>query len=190
MEAPWVRSYSVVRCVRRLMGRPLCCSAADNGLWGERAYGDRSTCYPATHDSAESPCFHGCLVFLRRRLPPQSPPSHPLHPSLHSQQQPSPWGCSASPNSSSQPLPLPGDLCPCPGCVWLRQALILIPFRPPQLSCFTVRIKRLSSDSDIRPMWASVPASVPPPAEGRTGPTNTPVFPLVPSSYRVLCGSI
>jgi len=34
------------------------------------------------------------------------------------------------------------------------------------------------------------PASVPPPAEGRSSPTNTPVFPLVPSSYRVLHGSI
>ena len=30
------------------------------------------------------------------------------------------------------------------------------------------------------------PASVPPPAEGRSSPSNTPVFPLVPSSYRVL----
>ena len=34
------------------------------------------------------------------------------------------------------------------------------------------------------------PASVPPPAEGRSSPTNTPIFPLVPASYRVLCGSI
>ena len=34
------------------------------------------------------------------------------------------------------------------------------------------------------------PASVPPPAEGRSSPTNTPVFSPVPSSYRVLCSSI
>ena len=34
------------------------------------------------------------------------------------------------------------------------------------------------------------PASVPPLVEGRSSPTNTPVFPLVLSSYRVLCGSI
>ena len=33
------------------------------------------------------------------------------------------------------------------------------------------------------------PASVPPPTEGRSSPTNTPVFPLVPSSYWVLSGS-
>ena len=34
------------------------------------------------------------------------------------------------------------------------------------------------------------PASVSPPAEGRSSPTNTPVFPPVPSSYGVLHGSI
>ena len=36
------------------------------------------------------------------------------------------------------------------------------------------------------------PASVPPPAEGRSSPNpdNTPVFPVVPSSYRVLRGSV
>ena len=34
------------------------------------------------------------------------------------------------------------------------------------------------------------PASVPLPAEGRSSPANTPGFPLVPSSYQVLRGSI
>ena len=52
---------------------------------------------PPTSDSAVSPCFHGCLAFLHRHFPPQSPPSHPLDPSLHSQQQPSPWDCSTIP---------------------------------------------------------------------------------------------
>ena len=33
------------------------------------------------------------------------------------------------------------------------------------------------------------PASVPPPAKGRSSPTNTPIFPPVPSSYWVLLGS-
>ena len=67
-------------------------------------------------------------------------------------------------NSSSQPLSLPADVCPCLGYVWLQQGcLILIPFRLPQISCFTLSLKCFSSDSDNCP---------------------------VPSSYRVLCGSI
>ena len=48
---------------------------------------------PATCDSAAAPCFHDCLALLHRHFPPQSPPSHPLDPSLCSQQQPSPWVC-------------------------------------------------------------------------------------------------
>ena len=52
---------------------------------------------PPMHDSGVSPCFHGCLTFLHRHFPPQSPPSHLLDPSLHSQQQPSPWDCSTIP---------------------------------------------------------------------------------------------
>ena len=62
-------------------------------------------------------------------------------------------------NSSSQPLPLPGDQCSCPECVWLcKDCLILIPFRLPQISCFTLSLKCFSSDSDncravgIRPL--------------------------------------
>ena len=53
---------------------------------------------PSTRDSAVSPCFHGCPAFLHRHFPPRSPPSHPLDPSLHSQQQPSPWDGSTIPN--------------------------------------------------------------------------------------------
>ena len=44
-------------------------------------------------DSAVLPCFHGCLAFLHRHFPPQSPLSHPLNSSLCSQQQPSPRDC-------------------------------------------------------------------------------------------------
>ena len=52
---------------------------------------------PPMHDSAVLPCFHGCLAFLHRHVPPQSPPSHLLDPSLHSQQQPLAWDCSTVP---------------------------------------------------------------------------------------------
>ena len=78
---------------------------------------------PGTQDSAVSPCFSGCLAFLHQHFPPRSLPSHPLDPSLHSHQQPSPWDCSTIPKLSSQLLPLPEDHRPSPGYVWLWQGL-------------------------------------------------------------------
>ena len=57
-----------------------------------------------------------------------------------------------------------------------KDCLILIPFRLPQISCFT-----LSFVSPLTQTIAScgdrTPASVPPPVEGRSSLTNTPVFP-------------
>ena len=50
-----------------------------------------------TRDSAVLPCFQGGPAFLHRHFPPWSPPSHPFHPSLCSQQQPLPWDCSTVP---------------------------------------------------------------------------------------------
>ena len=87
--------YSVVQCIRRLMGQPLYCSAPDAGVWGER--GAMVMAPPPMCDSAVSPCFHGCLAFLHWHFPPGSPPSHPLKPSFRSQQQPSLWDCSTIP---------------------------------------------------------------------------------------------
>ena len=52
---------------------------------------------PPMHDSAVSPCFHGCLAFLHRYFPPRSPPSQPLNPSLCSQRLPLPWDCPTIP---------------------------------------------------------------------------------------------
>ena len=92
--APWVGSYSVVQCVRRLMGQ---LSVVQLPML---ACGEREAMVMAplpTHDSAVSPCFHCCLAFLHRHFPPQSPPSPPLNLSLHSQQQPSHWDCSTNP---------------------------------------------------------------------------------------------
>ena len=84
-----------------------------------RGYSDGST------PSAVSPCFHGCPTFLHRPFSPQSPASHPPDPSLHSQQQPSPWDCST--------IPHPG-IAPSRGPVWdvygcLKGCLFLIPFQ-------------------------------------------------------------
>ena len=52
---------------------------------------------PARRDLTVSPCFHGCLAFPHSHFPPQSPPSHPLNLSQHSQQQLSPWDCCTIP---------------------------------------------------------------------------------------------
>ena len=148
---------------------------------------------PSTRDSVVMSCFHGCLAFLHRHLPPQFPPSYPLDTFLHSQQQPLPWDCSTIPTlqlPAAVPSCCAGDQCPCPGYAWLWQGLILIPFRLPRMSCFTLSLKSFSSDSDnclnvgFGPLLQF-------PDQPRAGPVLLTVlfFPLVLSSYRVLHGS-
>ena len=111
-------------------------------------------------------------------------------------------------NSSSQPLPLPGDLRFCLAYVWLRQwlsdshsiyshsILYSIPFSfHSHFHCRSAvslsSLKCFSCDSDS---WPSV--GIRPllqfPHPPRAGPVLLTLlcFPLVPSSYRVLCGSI
>ena len=137
-------SYSVDQCIRCSMGQLLYLSVADAGLWRERGYGDGSTLYA---DSAVSPCFHGCPAFLHRHFPPQSPPSHSSQSSLHSQQQPSPWDCSTIAKLQlAASAPSKGRV---HGCV--KDCLILIPFKLPQISCLTLSLKYFSSDSDNCP---------------------------------------
>ena len=147
---------------------------------------------PPTRDSALSPCFHGCLAFLHSHFPPQSPPSHPLDLSLCSQPQPSPRDCSTIPKlqlpataHSSGAAFLSGAPTAAARTVWCSF----------HLGCHRSAVSRSASNvspltQTVAPMWGSDPASVPPPAEGRSSPTNAPVFPLVPSSYRVLGGSM
>ena len=62
----------------------------------ERGCGDCSTPYMWLSSNALLPWLPG---FLPQACPtsPQSPPSHPLDPSLCSQQKPLPWGCSTIP---------------------------------------------------------------------------------------------
>ena len=97
-----------------------------------------------------------------------------------------------SPNSSSQLLCLPGNLHPCPGIYGCsKDCLIVIPFRLPQISCFTLTLKCFSSDSEncpdvgIRPLLQF-------PHPSRADPVLLTLlfFLLRPFSYRVLCGSI
>jgi len=76
------------------MGQPLYCLAAHLDKWGEGGCSDGSTPYARL---SSIPCFHGCLAFLHRHFPPQSPTSNPLNLSLYDEQQPSPWDCSTIP---------------------------------------------------------------------------------------------
>ena len=70
---------------------------------------------------------------------------------------------------------------------WGKDCLILIPFRLPKISCFTLSLRCFFSDSDnCLHVGIGPPASVPPPTEGRSSHNNTPVFPLVPLPYWVL----
>ena len=181
--APWVGFCSVDQYIRHLMGQPLYCSAADAGMWGER--GAMVMAPPTMHDSAVSPCFRDFLAFLHRHFPRQSPPSHPVDLSLCSQQQPSPWDCSTIPK-----LQLPAaapSRGPCPGYAWLRQGLILIPFRLPQISYFTLSLKCFSSDSDNCPDVGMGPLlQFPHPPRAGPAVLTTPGFPsssLLPLSY-------
>ena len=130
---------------------------------------------PPTRDSAVSPCFHGCRAFLHRHFPPQSPPSHPLHLSAVSSS-PRPGIAPQSLNSSSQPL---RHL----GYVWLQQGcLILIPFRLPQMSCFTLSLKCFSSDSDNCPDVGIGPL-LQFPNSSRAGPVPLTLLLVPPGSF-------
>ena len=119
-QGSWVGSYTAVQGVRLLMGQPLYCSAAILACGKREAM---VMALPSTHDSAVLPCFHGCLVsstgISHHNLLPAIPPIHLAafdsspHPGIAPQ----------SLNSSTQPLHLPGDLCPSPEIVWLWQGL-------------------------------------------------------------------
>ena len=145
-----------------------------------------------TRDSAVSPCFHSCLAFLHWHFPPRSTSSHPLNPTLHINNSPGFEIAPQSLNSSSQPLCLPGDQHSCLGAYGCsKDCLILIPFRLPQMSCFTLSLKCFSSDSDSCPDVGIKPL-LQCPHPPRAGPVLLTLlfFPLVPSSYQVLPGSV
>ena len=83
-------------------------------------------------------------------------------------------------NSSSQPLHLPGDPCPSLGYVWLcKDPLILIAFRLPRISCFTLGLKCFSLTQTITPVWGLAPASV----QLKAGPILLTLLFFSPSSF-------
>ena len=149
---------------------------------GERGYGDGSTPYVWL---SRIPLLPWLPAFLHRHFPPQSPPSHPLNPSLHSQQEPSPWDCCTIPKLQL-PATAPSRVC----IVAARTVWFSFHFSchdqlfPSQPSVFLLWLRQLPWCSD------QTPASVPPPTKGGSSPTNIPIFPLVPLSYWVLRGSI
>ena len=101
-------------------------------------------------------------------------------------------------NISPRPGIAPQSLTSAPSrcAIWVmdgcgKDCLILIPFRLPQISCFTLSLKCFSSDSDNHPDVGTGPL-LQFPHPPRAGPVLLTLlfFPLVPSSYRVLHGSI
>ena len=141
---------------------------------------------PRTRDSAILPCFHGSLASLHRHFPPQSPPSHPLDPSLHSQQQRSSWDCSTIPKRqlpatapSTGPVSLPRV------CMAVARTLCISLHLGHHRSAVSLSaLNDFSSDLDNCPDVGIGPLlqfPAPSPTEGGSSPTNTPVFP--PSSF-------
>ena len=117
--APWLESYSVVQCVRRLMGQPLYCSAANAGVWGERGL----VMAPPPRVTQQ---YH--LASMAAWLSSTGISHHDL-PHIPSiglsavNSSPHPGIVPQSLNSSSKLLHLPGDQRSCSGYVWLQQGL-------------------------------------------------------------------
>ena len=119
-------------------------------------------------------------------------PSHPHSPSLCSQQHPSPWDCPTIPK-----LQLPAAA-PSRGPVSLsgiRMAVARTIWFSFHLGCHRSAVSLSALNvfpliQTVAPMWRFDPCLSSPTRLNRSSPTNTPVFPPVPSSYRVLHGSI
>ena len=138
-------------------------------------------------DSAVLPCFQGCPAFLHRHFAPQSPPRITSTCLSAVNSSPHPGIAPQSLNSSSQLLHLPGDWHPCRGMYGCgKDCLILFPFRLPQISCFTLSLKCLSSNSDVALIWGSDPCLSSPACWGQVQSYSHSCFPpgsfILPSS--------
>ena len=150
-------------------------------MWGERGYDDGSTPYTLLSSITLLPWLPGfpppafpttiSSLTSSRSFSPQSTAALALG-SLHTPQTPAP---SCGPFQGAR-VPVQDMY----GCG--KDCLILIPFRLPQTSGFTLSFKCFSSDSDSCPNVGIRPLlQFHLPTEGRSSPTNTPVFP--PSSF-------
>ena len=140
-----------------------------------------------TRDSTVSPCFRGFPAFLHRHFPPQSPPSHPLDPSLH-RQQPSPWDYGIIPKLQLLAA------APSRGPASLSEVCMAVQGLSDSHSLQAATDQLFHSDPKMFLLWLRLlpqcgdwtPVSVPLPAEGRSSPTNMPIFPpqlLAPTEF-------
>ena len=146
---------------------------------------------PLIPDLAVSLCLHAAWL-SSTGISPHNLLLHILLIHLHNQQQPSPLNCSTIPKfqlpsamPSRGPVPVQGMF------GWDKDCLILIPFRLPQNNRFTLNLKCFSSDSDNCPDVGIGPL-LQFPYLPMAGPFLLTLlfFPLVPSLYQVLLGSI
>ena len=146
MHPSWVLLCS---SLRHLMDRPLCCSAARAGVWGERGYGGwlhplawlSSVALPPWLPGFPPPAFPTTISS------PTSPQSVSLQSTaaltlglLHNSLTPAPSRC-----------PFHETSVPVLGMYGCKDCLILVPCRLPQISCFPLSLKCFSSDSDSCP---------------------------------------
>ena len=138
---------------------------------------------PARCDLTVSPCFHGCLVFSHSHFPPQSPPSHPLDLSQHSQQQLSLWDCCTIPKLQLPAAAPSGVFLAAARTVWFsfhlgchRQAV----------SLSALNVSPLTQTIDL--IWGSIRPLLQFSHPPRAGPILITLLfvPIVPSSYQVL----
>ena len=172
------------------MSQPLYCSAADAVVLGEGGYGDGSTPLHVTqqYHLASMAAWLSSTGISHHDLCPHIPSIHlsavnsSPHPRIAPQSQtPAPSHCTFQ-----------GTCIPVQGMYGRSQdCLILIPFRLPQISCFTLSLKCFSSDSDNCPD-VGIGSLLQFPHPPRVGPVllTLLIFPLVPSSYQVFRGSI
>ena len=159
---------SVVQCPQvHLMGQPLYCSAVDAGMWGEAM-----VMAWVTYAWLSS-------ITLLPWLPAFPPQAIPITISSLT----SPW--SISPKSTAaftlglfhtsrtlapSRCTFQGTLIPLLGIHdYSKDCLILIPFRQPQISCFTLSLRCFSSDSDNCPHVGTGPL-LPSPHRGQVQP--------------------
>ena len=185
---PWIRSYSVVQCLRHLTRQALYCSAADSGSGAREAM----VVAPPLHVTQQYRLASMAAWFSSTSIPhhsllPHTPQSISLQSSaaltlgvLHNAQTPAPSPCGFQ--RTCVPVQ---DM---HGCS--KVCLSLFPFRLPQTSCFI-------SALNVSPLTDSCPKVGIGPLlqichQLRAGPVLPTLlfFPLVPSSYRVLRGSI